>query len=66
MPRKMRLEYEGAKYHVMSRGNNRGIIFEDDEDRKVFLGTLGQACVLTPISGALQGDSNTRRPLRGC
>ncbi len=44
MPRNVRLEYEGAKYHVMSRGNNRGMIFEDDEDRKVFLGTLGEAC----------------------
>jgi len=38
------LEYEGAVYHVMSRGNNRGSIFGDDEDRKVFLATLGEAC----------------------
>jgi putative transposase len=44
MPRKVRLEYEGAVYHVMSRGNKRGLIFENDEDRKVFLLTLGEAC----------------------
>ena len=44
MPRKVRLEYEGAVYHVMSRGNKRGLIFESDEDRKVFLATLGEAC----------------------
>jgi REP element-mobilizing transposase RayT len=44
MPRKVRLEYEGAVYHVMSRGNKRGLIFENDEDRKVFLVTLGEAC----------------------
>jgi len=44
MPRKVRLEYEGAVYHVMSRGNKRGSIFESDDDRKVFLLTLGEAC----------------------
>lgn len=44
MPRKVRMEYEGAIYHVMSRGNKRSLIFEDDEDRKVFLLTIGEAC----------------------
>jgi REP element-mobilizing transposase RayT len=44
MPRKLRVEYEGAIYHVMNRGDRREPIFVDDEDRRLFLETLGQAC----------------------
>jgi REP element-mobilizing transposase RayT len=44
MPRQLRIEYEGAIYHVMSRGDQREPIFEDDKDRKTFLKTLAQAC----------------------
>ena len=44
MPRKPRIQYAGAIYHVMSRGNRGGAIFEDDTDREMFLETLGQAC----------------------
>jgi len=33
MPRQLRIEYEGAIYHVMSRGDRREPIFEDNEDR---------------------------------
>ncbi|NQV35803.1 MAG: transposase [Phycisphaeraceae bacterium] len=47
MPRKPRIEYAGAIYHVMSRGNRGGAIFEDDTDREMFLETLGQACSKT-------------------
>ena len=43
MPRQVRIEFEGAIYHVMCRGNRRQDIFEDDEDRKTFLRTLGEA-----------------------
>jgi putative transposase len=32
----------GATYHVMSRGNRKGIIFEDDADRQRFVGLLGE------------------------
>jgi putative transposase len=45
MARKMRVEYEGAIYHVMSRGNRQQAIFRDDDDRETFLRTLGQACL---------------------
>src|ERR1043166_8006227 len=38
MPRKLRVEYPGAIYHVMNRGDRREPIFKDDEDRKLFLG----------------------------
>ena len=43
MPRKLRVEYEGAIYHLMNRGDRREPIFVDDEDRKMFLKTLGEA-----------------------
>jgi hypothetical protein len=33
MPRKLRLEYPGAIYHVMSRGDQREDISFDDVDR---------------------------------
>ena len=36
MPRQVRVEYEGAVYHVMARGNHRERIVKDDEDRKMF------------------------------
>jgi len=44
MPRKPRIEYAGAIYHIMSRGNRGEEIFKDDSDRETFLETLGQAC----------------------
>jgi REP element-mobilizing transposase RayT len=44
MPRKLRVEYAGAIYHVMNRGDRREAIFLGDEDRELFLETLGQAC----------------------
>jgi hypothetical protein len=36
MGRKIRVEYAGAIYHVMNRGNRRQPIFRDDEDRQRF------------------------------
>ena len=47
MPRKLRLEYPGAIYHVMNRGNRREDIFRDDADRRRFLETLTEACQKT-------------------
>jgi putative transposase len=47
MARKLRLEYEGAIYHVMNRGCRREPIFQDDRDRQMFLETLGQAAQKT-------------------
>lgn len=47
MSRKLRVEYEGAIYHVMNRGDRREAIFLDAEDRKSFIATLGQACAKT-------------------
>jgi REP element-mobilizing transposase RayT len=40
MARPLRIEYEGAVYHVTSRGNRRKLIFKDETDHKLFLATL--------------------------
>jgi hypothetical protein len=42
MPRKLRIEYPGAMYHIMSRGDRRKKIFLDDVDRQDFLKTLAE------------------------
>ena len=44
MPRKLRVEYPGAIYHVMSRANGTGNIFETDVDRQDFIKTLAETC----------------------
>lgn len=40
MARKLRKQYLGAIYHVMTRGDHQEGIFGDDDDRKLFLATL--------------------------
>jgi REP element-mobilizing transposase RayT len=47
MARKLRVEFEGAFYHVMNRGDRREDIFVGDADRHLFLELLGQACAKT-------------------
>jgi REP element-mobilizing transposase RayT len=40
MARKPRVEFAGATYHVMCRGNRQEAIFRDDKDHERFLNTL--------------------------
>ena len=47
MPRKLRIEYSGAMYHVMNRGDRREKIYLDDVDRQDFIKTLAEACQKT-------------------
>lgn len=47
MPRKLRLQYPGAMYHVMSRGDRGERIYLDDVDRHDFIKTLAEACQKT-------------------
>ena len=47
MPRKLRVEHEGAIYHVMNRGDRREPIFMDKEDQHLFLETLRETCEKT-------------------
>ena len=47
MARAVRIEYGGAFYHVMARGNRLERIFRDEADRLLFYQTLGEACERT-------------------
>jgi REP element-mobilizing transposase RayT len=47
MARKPRIEYAGAVYNVMSRGDHGEEIFRDERDRLRFLETLGEGCEKT-------------------
>ncbi len=40
MARPLRIEYDGALYHITARGNERKVIYQDDEDRAVFLNII--------------------------
>jgi len=44
MARRSRIEYSGAIYHVINRGNYRSFIFETDGARKSFLECLDTCC----------------------
>ena len=41
------MEYPGAIYHVMNRGDRRELIFLADQDRELFVATLAEACAKT-------------------
>ncbi len=43
MARPLRIEYDGAVYHVTSRGNEKKTIYQDDTDRRMFLDILHKA-----------------------
>jgi len=47
MARPLRIEYPGAVYNVVARGNQGRVIYRDDRDRLRFLETLGEACSKT-------------------
>lgn len=44
MARKLRVEFEGAVYHVIARGNYRADVFGDEKTKAAFLKCLGEAC----------------------
>ena len=56
--RSVRVEFPGALYHVMARGNRREPIFLDKEDAKQFVKALGEVCAMTgwrvPCVGAAE------------
>lgn len=47
MARKLRLQYPGAIYHVMNRGDHSEAIFREDKDRELLAATLSEACEKT-------------------
>ena len=44
MARKPLIEFAGAVYHVISRGDRGEAIYHDDEDQRLFLQFLGEVC----------------------
>ena len=49
MARPLRLEFEGAIYHVMARGNGRGAIFRLNTDRLRFIEKLGESAEMFQV-----------------
>lgn len=39
------MEYEGERYHVPSRGGRKEASAKGDEDKKIFVKTLGEAAI---------------------
>jgi len=52
MARAARIEYGGAFYHVMARGNRRERIFRDEADRLLFYQTPGRGSWTNRLEGA--------------
>src|SRR4030095_13206942 len=43
MARRHRIQFPGAVYHVMSRGNRKSTIVDDNDDRRTFMTTFSEA-----------------------
>lgn len=43
MARKLRLEFPGAYYHLINRGNYRAWVFEEEKTKAAFEGCLWEA-----------------------
>ena len=60
MPRAMRVEYPGAIYHLMDRGDRRKDIFVDDVDRRDFV--TAPAARGTRLNRRLSGNGKPHTP----
>ncbi|MFC1463063.1 transposase [Verrucomicrobiota bacterium] len=49
MARKLRLQYEGAIYHITVRGNGRKAIFLEDSNRERLIWRLAESCELYEV-----------------
>ena len=49
MVRALRIEYAGARYHIMCRGNHGQRIFKSQSDADLFIKTLGEACARNQV-----------------
>ncbi len=60
MPRALRVQYPGAVYHIMDRGDRQERIFLDDVDRQDWLKTLAETCHvhLNPVRAGLIGKDD--------
>ena len=48
MARKPRVEYPGALYHIMCRGNNGEYVLKEDEDKTIYLDLIKKYKLNTP------------------
>ncbi|MFO7801574.1 MAG: hypothetical protein R6V55_04695 [Desulfovermiculus sp.] len=62
MARPLRIEYPGAVYHVLARGNARSPIYLDDADRGMFLNVLGR--VVSDLNWLLSQFAEQRQEAR--
>ncbi len=60
MPRAPRIQYEGATYHIMARGDRREPIVFDDLDRRCFVDTLGEVCQWKGVNRQISNIGNVR------
>ncbi|HVM49679.1 MAG TPA: hypothetical protein VMU04_16750 [Candidatus Acidoferrum sp.] len=44
MARTLRVQYAGAIYHVMNRGDHLEVIIREEKDAELFLATLAEPC----------------------
>ena len=63
VPRHLRIQYPGAIYHLMSRGDRREDSLLDDVDRQDFVKTPVEACL--KADWQVHGDSVHLSPVRG-
>ena len=49
MARQLRIQYEGALYHITCRGNEHRDIFRDDDDRREFLSILEKSLTIYSV-----------------
>jgi putative transposase len=47
MARQVRIQFQGAVYHVMARGDRKESIIGGDKDRRMFIETFGETCEKT-------------------
>ena len=57
MARKGRIEFPGAVYHVLDRGDLREAIVRSDGDRAAFLRPLGEVCERTRRFLSVRGEA---------
>ncbi len=50
MARPLRIQYPGAVYHAICRGNDRKEIYRDDEDRKTFLEIMSKSLKIYSVN----------------
>jgi hypothetical protein len=56
MGRAWRIEFEGALYHILSRGNERKDIFYDAKDRYMFLKAIGEMSELFKAHSSMSSN----------